>query len=160
MGGDDEETCFDPIRGDISFRLREHRLGAILWRWLLWCSRSRLSLLRRRILRWARLWIWWRGDRTEQLWATRKMVPSWTIRYLPAGLLGSGRCVQTVSRILTSILMRHRRCCQCSLATLLALSGHPELRRTCPLSGVKRTLQLNAMTFALDSKELVGLTLR
>src|SRR6478609_9735703 len=131
MGGDDEETCFDPICRDISFRLREHCRSAILWRWLLWCSRSRLSLLRRRIL-----------------------------RYLPAGLLGSGRCVQTVSRILTSILMRHRRCCQCSLATLLALSGHPELRRTCPLSGVKRTLQLNAMTFALDSKELVGLTLR
>src|SRR6478736_2179670 len=104
MGGDDEETCINPIRGDISFRLWEYRLSAILWRWLLWCSRSRLSLLRRWILRWARLWIWWRDDRTEQLWTTRKMVPSGTIRYLPAGLLSSGRCLQTVSRILTSIV--------------------------------------------------------
>jgi FAD synthase len=38
--------------------------------------------------------------------------------------------------------------------------GHLELHRTCPLSGVKRILQLNAMTFALHSKELIGLTLR
>src|ERR1044071_1851705 len=101
MGGDDEETCFDLVRGDVCFRHREYRLSAILWRRLLWCSRPRLSLLRRWILRWARLWIWWRDDRTEQLWAARKMVPSWTTRYLPAGLHGSGRYLQTVSRILT-----------------------------------------------------------
>jgi hypothetical protein len=46
------------------------------------------------------------------------------------------------------------------MSPLLAFSGHLELHRTCPLSGVKRILQLNAMMFALHSKELIGLTLR